>query len=202
MSAEPSPIVVAPPSHLLAVLDRLDPSPGVRVRVDFRPGAIQLSTHDGGDVWETAAIAVAEESGDARGRSVTVPLDELRRAVAFAPSQGLTGVELEVHDDVLAVDGDRVRAVDELPAAPEARDAVPVELELPADGPAVVLVDDTERLALGEPLVERLRARVPHESRAFERGGDWYVSVTTGSGDVERDPVVIGAVSSMAIGTE
>src|SRR4051812_22255132 len=137
--------ISAPPAHLLDALDRLTATQESAVRLDARSGAIQLTTYEpSAEIWETLFVPLGSNgSGEGASNvpttwSATVRHGDLRRAAAFAPSQGLTQVELRWSDGRVNVDGDAVTEIDPIDVVPENPDLLPVELELPERGPAVV----------------------------------------------------------------
>jgi hypothetical protein len=120
-------LLFVPPDQLLEAIDRLATPPVTRIRLDARTGALQLSTReDPTGIWESVFVPATTDGARGRWRTaaVTVELADLRRAVAFAPSQGLGALELRVTGAALVVDGDGIPSVEPLPPPPV---AAPVE---------------------------------------------------------------------------
>jgi len=190
-------VYFVPPGHLLEAIDRLAEAPVDRIRLDARIDAVQLSTcEDATGIWESVFVPAtsAGPDGHGPGPAVTVELGDLRRAVAFAPSQGLGGLELRVTDAAVTVDGDEIPASAPLPAPPVAASPAPATLDLPEWGPAVATTADGTQLKLDAPLVQRLHRRAVRDARAFRTDGAWFLVANTGLGNVLIDPVVAAHV--------
>jgi hypothetical protein len=190
-------VYFVPPGHMLEAIDRLAEAPVTRIRLDARIDAVQLSTcEDATGIWESVFVPAtsAGPDGHGPGPAVTVELGDLRRAVAFAPSQGLGGLELRVTDAAVSVDGDSIPSGSPLPAPPVADSPAPATLELPESGPAVATTADGTQLVLGAPLVQRLHRRSLRDASAFRTDGAWFLVANTGLGNVVIDPVVAARV--------
>jgi hypothetical protein len=112
-----------PPDDLLEAIDRLAKPPVTRIRVEAGTDGLQLSTReDATGIWESVLVPATTDGAGGPGPAtvVTVELADLRRAVAFAPSQGLGALELRVTDAALVVDGDGIPAAEPLPPPPAA----------------------------------------------------------------------------------
>jgi len=201
-AADRIPTVLAPPATTVRALTRLAATGATKVRLDPRAGAIGLSAHDAEiGLWRALAVPVTNGGEAFAGQpSVAVPLEPFRQAVRRRGADA--SVALQLRDRGVGVHDVFIAGEDDGPAPPESADTVPIELPLPEGGPSVASVRDETRLIMDPALVARFRDERARDPRAFTVAGRWYVSASTGDGDITSDPRLTTEVASYAEGSE